>query len=173
MGLRGQGCRRQVTQALSNKKTEPQLTNCRSSGQKPAAIAQPSVLNQGTLQHARSAGRLQPRSLAGGSLCTRVGRVRPKVQQRGSIPKDKVNSPHFLSKLCLHMCRSPSRCWRGRDACRSCRPQASSWQACCSLQPCIDVWMLLPWCPHWLSLKNSKKPENRFSLFSSICFLGT
>lgn len=35
------------------------------------------------------------------------------------------------------------------------------------------VGMLFPLCPDWLLLKNSKKLENRFSLFLRVCFLGT
>lgn len=173
--LRGRGCRGQVTQALSNKKPEPQLTNCRGSGQRPAAIPPAGVLHQGCC----NAPTVQPAPALQPSLRTGVGRASPNVQQRGRIPKDKVNSPCFLSKLCLHMCRSPSCCRCAQDECRSCRPgamacmeaQASSWQARCSLQPCIGVGMLVPWCPHWLSLKNSKKLENRFFSFFQHLFL--
>jgi len=55
------------------------------------------------------------------------------------------------------------RCWRGREEGRSCHPgaaagvgaRASSRAARCSLRPGAGVGMLLPRCPHRLSLKNS------------------
>lgn len=123
LGVRlwGRGCRRRGRQALSNKKPNHNYQIAGVQVRNPLQSHDPVHCTKARC----NAPAVPASSSPAASLCTRMGRASPKVQQRGRIPTDKVNSPRFLSKRCLHMCRSPHTAGAART-CRSCRPGAAA-----------------------------------------------
>lgn len=107
--LRGRGCRGQVTRALSNKKPEPQLTNCRGSGQRPAAVPPAGVLHQGccdapTVPAGSSPAAFSPHRGGESQLQRPAKRQNPERQGKFSLFPKQALPPHVQEPLMLPVC---------------------------------------------------------------------
>lgn len=124
--LRGRGCRGQVTRALSNKNPEPQLTNCRGSGQRPAAITQPGALHQGccnapTVPAGSSPAAFSPHRGGESQPQRPAKRQNPKRQGKFSLFPKQVLPPHVQEPLTLPVWTGPATpeqwlAWKCRQA---------------------------------------------------------